>query len=53
MRKKESSNLSLDIQAAPLYPSKENEEEKKEELMKMIEEIYKIDRNKIRIVMQE
>ena len=46
-------DLSLDIQAAPLYPSKENEEEKKEELMKMIEEIYKIDRNKIRIVMQE
>lgn len=46
-------DFSVRIQISPLYPSKGNGEEKKEELIKMMEEIYKIDRNKIEIIIQE
>ena len=46
-------NVSVSIQAEPFYPSKKNGEEKKEELVKMLEEIYELDRSKIQITVQE
>ncbi|MDO4453328.1 MAG: stage III sporulation protein AF [Eubacteriales bacterium] len=46
-------DLSVSIQTKLLYPSKENGEEKKEEMVKMLEEIYELDRNKIQITVQE